>query len=223
MVRLNRRSAMRVRDGRVLKKNNWRLEASDYRALRQDEIRLDRRRPPWGSRHLITIGQLRTFIELLPDWGEVAIGLDAIVLDSETDCAGWYAPGVVAICAWDHDLWDWWSPEMVETHRPILELLEVEQVPIEHSTEYHEYQDDLERWGDRNTDPAAGHVELRFTESQARAYQLLHILTHELGHHHDRITTRSQRRSARGEPYAEAYANRVADSIWPIYARTFGV
>ena len=82
---------MRVRDGRVLKKNNWRLEASDYRALRQDEIRLDRRRPPWGTRHLITIAQLRMFIELLPDWDEVAIGLDAIVLDSDTDSAGWCA------------------------------------------------------------------------------------------------------------------------------------
>ena len=214
---------MRVRDGRVLKKNNWRLEASDYRALRQDEIRLDRRRPPWGSRHLITIAQLRTFIELLPDWDEVAIGLDAIVLDSDTDCAGWYAPGVVAICAWHHDLWDWWSPAELEEHRPILELLDIEQVPVEDSAEYREFRDDLNAMGVGGSGWGAGHMELRFTESQARAYQLLHILPHELGHHHDRITTRSQRRSARGEPYAEAYANRVADSVWPIYARTFGI
>jgi hypothetical protein len=222
MVRLNRRSAMRVRDGRVLKKNNWKLDASDYRTLRQDEIRLDRRRPPPGSRHLITIAQLRTFIGLLPDWDEVAIGLDAIVLDSDTDCAGWYAPGVVAICAWHHELWDWWSPEMLEEHRPILELLEIEQVPIERSAEYHELADGLKAMGLRA--PAwPGHVELRFTEAQARAYQLLHILPHELGHHHDRITTRSQRRTARGEPYAEAYANRVADAVWPSYASTFAV
>ena len=112
---------------------------------------------------------------------------------------------------------------MVEEHRPILELLEIEQVPIEHSTEYREFWDDLKTMGVRSPGLRAGHVELRFTESQARAYQLLHILPHELGHHHDRITTRSQRRSARGEPYAEAYANRVADSVWPIYARTFGI
>jgi hypothetical protein len=222
MVLLNRRSAMRVRDGRVLKKNNWRLDASDYRTLRQDEIRLDRRRPPPGSRHLITIGQLRTFVELLPDWDEVAIGLEAIVLDSATDCAGWYAPGVVAICAWDHDLWDWWSPDMVEEHRPILERLDVEQTPIEDSTEYGELVDDLKATGVRDS-TLPGYVELRFTEAQARAYQLLHILPHELGHHHDRITTRSGRRAARGEPYAEAYANRVADSVWPIYAITFGI
>src|SRR4051794_28962410 len=72
MATLNRRSAMRVRDGRVLKKNNWRLDASDYRVLRQDEIRLNRRRPPQGARHFITVGQLRAFLGLLPDWDEVA-------------------------------------------------------------------------------------------------------------------------------------------------------
>jgi hypothetical protein len=113
----HRRTAMRVRDGRVLKKNNWRLDAGDYRALPQDEIRLDRRRPPEGSRHLITIAELRRFVGLLPDWDEVGVGLDAIVLDSATDCAGWCGPGVVAICAGPHDLWDWWSAEMEQEHR----------------------------------------------------------------------------------------------------------
>src|SRR5687768_15974947 len=120
---MHRRTAMRVRDGRVLKKNNWRLDARDYRVLPQDEIRLDRRRPSEGSRHLITIAELRRFVELLPDWDDVAVGLDAIVLDSATDCAGWCGPGVVAICAWPHDLWDWWPVKMVEEHRQILDLL----------------------------------------------------------------------------------------------------
>src|SRR3954462_6698373 len=123
---VHRRTAMKVRNGRGLKKNNWRLDPRDYRSLKQHEIRLDRRRPPVGSRHLITIAQLRAFIALLPAWDEVAIGLDAIVLDSATDCAGWCGPGVVAVCAWDADLWEWWSREMVEEHRPILDVLEVE-------------------------------------------------------------------------------------------------
>ena len=117
-MRPHRRSAMRVRDGRVLKKNNWRLDPGDYRALAQDEIRLDRRRPPEGCRHLITIGQLRSFIALLPDWDEVAIGLDAIVLDSATDCDGWCGPGVVAVCAWQQELWDWWRPAEIQSNPP---------------------------------------------------------------------------------------------------------
>ena len=218
---MHRRTAMKVKNGRVLKKNNWRLDPGDYRALTQQEIRLDRRRPPEFSRHLITIAQLRTFIELLPDWDEVAIGLDAIVLDSADDCAGWYAPGVVAVCAWYAGLWDWWSPKMEAEHRHILDLLGVERVPIEESIEYREFYDEFPELGVRASGLPADHVEVRWTEPQARAYQLLHILPHELGHHHDRITTRSRRQTARGEPYAEAYANTVMEQIFPAYARVF--
>jgi len=222
MVQVNRRSAMKVRNGRVSKKNSWRLDRGDYRALPQAEIRLDRRRLPDGSRHLITIAQLRRFITLLPNWNEVAVGLDAIVLDSRIDCAGWCTPGVVAVCAWDRELWDWWSADMVEEHDHILELLEVERVPIDQSAEYRELVGDLEALGVRP--PRRGpDIELRWTEAQARAYQLLHILPHELGHHHDRITSHRGRRAGRGEPYAEAYANRVLDEIWPSYAREFEV
>src|SRR4051812_21131143 len=158
--------------------------------------------PPEGSRHLITIAELRRFIALLPDWDEVAIGLDAIVLDSATDCAGWCGPGVVAICAWDHDLWDWWPAAMVQEHRYILDLLEVERVPIEESIEHREFIEEFVDLGVRAKGRRFGDVELRWTEPQARAYQLLHILPHELGHHHDRITTRARRNVGRGEPYA---------------------
>lgn len=221
-MRPHRRSAMRVRDGRVLKKNNWRLDQGDYRALAQDEIRLDRRRPPEGCRHLITIGQLRSFIALLPDWDEVAIGLDAIVLDSATDCDGWCGPGVVAVCAWQQDLWDWWRPAEIQEHRHLLDMLEVERVPVEQSPDFAEFAGWFEQRTGKPAKPA-GLMELRWTEGQARAYQLLHILPHELGHHHDRMTTRAQRFLGRGEAYAEAYANRVLERAWSAYARRFGV
>jgi hypothetical protein len=220
VVQINRRSATKVRNGRVLKKNSWRLDPGDYRALAQEEIRLDRRRAPAGSRHLITIAELRRFIALLPDWDEVAVGLDAIVLDSADDCAGWCGPGVVAICAWHRELWDWWWADMVEEHRHILDLLAVERVPIEQSVEHSEMIEDLAAMGIR-TRGSYGDVEVRWTEAQARAYQLLHILPHELGHHHDRITSRAGRTAGRGEPYAEAYANRVLEEIWPSYGRAF--
>lgn len=219
-MRLNRRSAMKVREGRVFKKNNWRLDSRDYNAVPQAEIRLDRRRPPDGSRHLVTIADLRRFIGLLPDWDEVAIGLDAIVLDSATDCQGWCGPGVVAICAWPHDLWEWWSADMVEEHRHILDLLDVERVPIAESVEHQETVGHLRKLGVSVPHPL-GDMELRWTAPQARAYLLLHILPHELGHHHDRMTTRSQRQVGRGEPFAEAYATRVLDQVWPTYTKAF--
>src|SRR3954467_10975547 len=217
---IHRRTAMKVRDGRVLKKHNWRLDPGDYRALPQDEIRLDRRRPPEGSRHLITLAELRRFSELLPDWDEVAVGLDAIVLDSATDLRRLVRTRRRGICAWDHDPWDWWSADMEHEHRPILDLLAVERVPITESAEHAEVVDDLRALGVHVARPL-GEVEVRWTEAQARAYQLLHILPHELGHHHDRMSTHSRRNAARGEPFAESYAHRVLERVWPTYPRAF--
>jgi hypothetical protein len=196
----NRRTATRVRDGRVQKKNNWSPDPGDYFALPQDEIRLDRRAPGPGFRHVVTVAQLRAFIALLPDWDDVAVGLDAVVLDEGQDCMGWCDNHVVAICAWEHELWwDDSDRDFEADHRDLLDILGVER----------------EQMDDR--------LEVRWTEEQARAFQLLHILPHELGHHRDRITTRSKRRAARGEAYAESYAHRVLDAVWPAYARRFDI
>src|SRR4051794_17286450 len=123
----NRRSAMRVRDGRVQKKNNWALDRGDYNAWTQAEIRIDRKDPGYASRHLITVAQLREFLYLLPDWDQLTIGLDAIVLDAEQDAMGWCTPGVVAVCAWEADLWwDHAHRSWVDEHRDVLETLEVD-------------------------------------------------------------------------------------------------
>src|SRR3954452_23764667 len=111
---------------------------------------------------------------------------------------------------------------MERAHRHILDLLAVERVPITESAEHAEFVDDLWALGVRVPRPL-GEIEVRWTDAQARAYQLLHILPHELGHHHDRMTTRSRRNAARGEPFAEAYANRVLDRIWADYATRFGI
>ena len=62
-----------------------------------------------------------------------------------------------------------------------------------------------------------------WTEDQVRAFQLLHVFLHELGHHHDRMTTYSRRRAARGEAYAEQFANELASYLWDDYTRAFRV
>ena len=57
--------------------------------------------------------------------------------------------------------------------------------------------------------PADGRSKFcQFTPVTIMAYQLLHILLHELGHHHDRLTTKPMGQPNTGEPYAEAYALR---------------
>ena len=65
-------------------------------------------------------------------------------------------------------------------------------------------------------------IEVHYTEASARAFQLLHILLHELGHHHDRMSTQSKNETARGENYAEQYALRYMDKIWDSYIQEFG-
>jgi hypothetical protein len=92
---VNRRTATRVRDGRVQKKNNWAPSPGDYRTLPLAEISLERRKPAEGHRR---VPQLRAFLGLLPAWEETAVGVRAIVLGSDMDCYGWYQAGTVAIC-----------------------------------------------------------------------------------------------------------------------------
>ena len=194
-----RKTAPKVQGGRALRKNKWTL-STHYSQTREPEIRIDRQRPGRGYRHLLGKADVERFIALLPDWDELAAGLDAIVLaPGEPDTEGFHNTGVVAVCAWEADLWVTYHPGHYEEHRWITEKIGVP------------------------ADRLKGAVRLRWTEDTARAYQLLHVLLHELGHHHDRVTTRSQSRAARGEPYAEEYARRYFDQIFEQYRVSFGL
>jgi len=135
---------------------------------------------------------LYEFVDLVPDWDELSKGLKAVVLAAGEDgCLGWCDIGVVAICAWDRPVaWSDAYREFVDEHEAILTKLGVE------------WYDDWD-----------GNLFVDFDERTAKAFQLIHVFIHELGHHHDRITTRSRRRPARGESYAEEYAKRHEDEI----------
>jgi hypothetical protein len=128
----------------------------------------------------------------------VSEGLDWIVLSGATYCMGYHVRGLVAVCAWDARLWDedlckdwYWD------HEEILDRLGVEV------------------WKEGPRWVAA------WTEDQARAFQLLHVFLHELGHHHDRITTWSEQRAARGERYAEQFAVELAEWMWDDFVQVF--
>jgi hypothetical protein len=194
---VGRKSAPKVKGGQVQKKNNWAL-TPHYSQTTEREIRVDRQRPGRGYRHLLSKADVERFIALLPDWGELSVGLDAIVLaPGERDTEGFHYKGVVAVCAWDAGLWVSYHPSHFDEHAWVFERL---GVPHRRSK---------------------GVVELQWTEETARAYQLLHVLLHELGHHRDRMTTRSQSTAARGEPFAEAYARRFFEEIYDRYQAVF--
>ena len=195
---INRKSTPHVVDGRVQKKNNPEWTANYYTTIPAALV-IDRQRPGQGYRHVLMQRDVERFIRLLPDWAELSRGLNAIVLaPGEYSVGGWHTPGVVAVCAWEADLWIDYSVGHYKDHQAIFDRLGVASHSILNG------------------------VMCEFTEDQARAYQLLHILLHELGHHHDRMTTKSKIRAARGEPYAESYALAYEAQIWEHYQRAFG-
>ena len=195
----NRKTSPKVLAGKVQKKNNWELTGDYYiTELRMPVI--DRKRPGKGFRHLLKQKDIHDFIGILPDWNELSVGLNAIVLaPGSWTCFGYHLPSVVHVCAWDENIWTELSKEGYEQEREILERLGVPCEEIEEG------------------------MLCQFTENTARGHQLLATLLHELGHHHDRMTTKSKLRTARGESYAEAYAKAYTDRIWSQYQEVFGV
>jgi hypothetical protein len=160
-------------------------------------VAFERFRPGPGYRHLLRRSDLERFIALLPDWDELAIGLRCVMLgEGDPVCLGWHNPGNVGICAWDRNLWTDFHPDSL--NQWLLDRLGVE------------------------VRPANGRMNVRWTETTAKAFQLMDVFLHELGHHHDRMTTRSRDNAARGERYAETYANRYAERIWDAYQAEFG-
>ena len=161
---------------------------------------IDKERPGYGYRHLLRRDDVIRFLEIVPTWNELSHGLDAIVLaGGDPEMEGWYTDGVVGICAWRRGLWRRHPAHYYEENQGVFDRLGVP----------------AERRGDW--------VLCKFSLAQARAYQLLNILLHELGHHHDRMTTRSQYECSRGEPYAEAYALKYEEIIWERYWEVFGL
>ncbi len=197
-----RKSTPKVTDGRVQKKNNAATTPTYYDTPQPMPV-IDRQRPGAGYRHVLKQRDVETFIGLLPDWAELSCGLNAIVLAPGAGrYNGYYERSVVHVCAWEEDLWIHYrhGNDFFDAHEPILRRLGVPMKPA----------DD-------------GYTSCQFTQATVRAYQLLHILLHELGHHHDRLTTQPGGIANRGEPYAEAYALQYEAQIWERYQDAFGL
>ena len=199
MAQYHRRTAPKVRDGKVQKKNRPRLSPG-YRNHAQASPCIDRIDPGPGFRHVLRKRDVEKFLTLLPDWGELSRGLDAILLaPGEARLFGWHRPGRIAVCAWPRAIIEEWSLWFANAHIDALERLDVSVEPL-----------------------GGKRVRIHWTEPGIRGFQLMVVLLHELGHHHDRITTRSRRRGARGEEHADEYALRHADRIWDRYLNEFG-
>jgi len=96
-----RRQTPKVKDGRVQKKNRHEWTPNYWSHAPRRPV-IDKERPGPGHKQFLSKHHLYSFIDLLPDWDELAKGLRAVLLaEHEDGCDGWYSHrGVVGICAW---------------------------------------------------------------------------------------------------------------------------
>jgi len=196
----HRRSTPKVVDGRVQKKHRHRLTPSLPTTAQALPV-VEKERAGRGYQHLLSQSDIYAFFDIVPDWDAVSEGLKAIRLAAgKAGCDGWYDhSGVVALTAWDRDLWRVTIRAHFKEHEALYQRLGVPCI----------------RRGPNYL--------CKFTKSTARAYQLLHVFLHELGHHHDLLTTRSQMAPSRGESYAESWALTHEARIWAAYVDRFGL
>ena len=192
-----RRSTPKVKDGKVQRKN--RSQQTRTAPL------IRREQPGAGYRHFVRKSDVAKFITLLPQWDDLSVGLTEIILArAEPDTAGWHRPGSVAVCAWERQMPRNLGREFVQEHSQLYDRLGISYVWVADD----EYDD-------------AGYFTVEFTVATVRAYQLLHILLHELGHHHDRMTTKPQECASRGESFAEQYALKYEAVVFDRYCEVF--
>jgi len=196
-MRVQRKTTPKVKNGRVQKKNRHDLTPNYWNA-RQDELQLDIEKPGKGYKHFLKKRDILKFLNILPNWEELNIELDAVILATGGGADGWYSNGVLAICAWEKDKTVSLNKQYFNEHRTIFERLNL------------------------NYEIKSSRVICYFSEEQIIAYQLLHVFLHELGHHHDRISTKERIDNApRGEKYAEDYALKYEKIIWNRFFEEF--
>jgi hypothetical protein len=193
----NRRTATKVKDGRVQRKNH-------HRPTGHEGYVLDRESPGRGFCHVVSKRDVQAFVEIVPGWDRFSERLERIVLAAPGDhCDGAYEffhreeTGAVYLHAWREDLWTDLTVPYFDHHQHIFDTLAVS----------YDRQEDC--------------VTCRFTGAQARAFMLLHIFMHEVGHHYDRIHQKHLG-SSKGEDYAERFATSRFDQLFPAYVRVFG-
>jgi hypothetical protein len=192
----NRRTTTKVKDGRVQKKNRR------TPTVHQGYV-IDRESPGRGFHHVVSKRDVQAFTEIISGWQQFSHRLERIVL---AHCAGYDGQyvfhrreetGSIYLSAWTDDLWVELRNDYFNQHREIFDRLGVQR------------------------DQLKENVLCRFTENQARAFMLLHVFLHELGHHYDKLHQKHHG-SARGEDYAEKFATSRFNQLWPEYVRVFG-
>ena len=202
MKRSMRKTTPKVVDGKVRRKNRWRPSTS---YLGDRRVSIERRRPGYDYRHVVTQDEVYSFLQIVPDWDQLARRLDKIILDEGSEYrSGWFARGKIAICAFPRDMAVGFDKTFFYRDIDFFDRL---NVPY--------------RFADESEEDEPNHeVTCIFNRATARCYVLMRTLLHELGHHVDLITNR-KRRCSRGEDFAEEFGRKLEQQMWGDYVRVF--
>jgi len=194
----NRKTSPKVIGGQVQRKNNH------TKTARLGYV-VDRKPAGKGYRHVLKKKDIHDFTDIIPSWRSVCNGIESIILDAGDEFYdGLYrhysyeGTGIIWLSAWTDKMW-------IDLNNDYF---------VEHQWHF----DKLGVAYERKSDEWCCH----FTESQAKAFMLLHIFLHELGHHVDKLQSKNQNVIKGGEVFAENYANKLFDEIWPAYIEKFG-
>lgn len=216
-TRYNRKTSPKVVGGQVLRKNNH------VKTARLGYV-VDRVRPIKGYRHILRKKDIHDFVELISDWPTVSEGIESIVLDCGDGYSdGYYRhyneedTGIIWLAAWPQELWVEYSDDYYQEHLWLLQKLKVTS-------------DKVVKNSMASMDCKDGREESKeeavwlcyFSETQAKAFTLMHVFLHELGHHVDKLRSDKKNSMVGGEDFAEKYAVRRFHELWPAYLRRFG-
>jgi hypothetical protein len=194
-----RKTNPKVVSGKVQKKNNDR-PTHNYYDYPEPELVIDRRRPGPGARHLLKVEDIKTFISIIPCWDELSEGIDAIaLLPHNGEYFGSYnLSGTIKVRAWPASMWIEMSDELDDRKGWLIQSLGVQTEDYSH-----------------------GGYLAKFTENQARAFQLLGTFLHELGHHVDRMKCKRKHDCPGGEPFAIKFEQEMQQKVWPEFVKRF--
>jgi hypothetical protein len=237
----NRKTSPKVIGGSVQRKNNHKITA------RLGYV-VDRVSPGRGFVHVVSKKDIHDFSDIIPDWFKISEGIESVFLASEDEYTdGYYRhfsnakTGCIWLCAWPKDLWIEHSDNYYHEHSWIFKILgvvcersEKELEPENASVKKISVQpeDQVESELNGIEEPSMTIEQTKeteivwtcyFTQKQAKAFTLLHIFLHELGHHVDKLRSRKQDRMTGGEEFAENYAKRRFYELWNDYLSKFGL
>ncbi len=206
--KFNRKTASKVIGGHVLRKNNHTRTVSLGYVV-------DRERPRKGYKHVLKKKDVHDFIDIIPGWHEYADGLEEIILTpGGRDSFGSYYSysnedtGVIYLAAWNEEMWMDFNVDFFDEHKWLFDHL---------GLTYEEKVVKDPRG--RGTYTAMG---CYFSASQAKAFMLLNVFLHEIGHHVNRRTKQVKEWCPGGEPFAEKFADDLFHKLWPAYVDKFG-